>query len=489
MDYLPVFVDLKGQRVLVAGDGDALAQRAHLLLDAGANVSAWCDEDALDLADRSAQIHLHQGTVDAADLDGVRLVLLCYADDEENARVAALANARGVPVNVHMRAWLSSFIVPSIIDRSPVLAAVSTGGVSPSLARVVRARLELLLPNSYGALARLAGHFKTAVHERLRAPLSRRRFWEEVFDGPIAEMVHAGREGEARRALQRAINSVHEDHSHDMRSQGEVYLVGAGPGDPDLLTFRALRLVQRADVIVYDRLVSAQVLALTRRDATRINAGKARNQHTIRQENINELLVRLAKEGKRVLRLKGGDPFTFGRGGEEIETLAAEGVPFQVVPGITAATGCAAYAGIPLTHRDFAQACVFVTGHLRDGSVDLNWKMLAQPQQTIVIYMGLHGLPIICEQLVAHGLPADTPAALIQQGTTRNQQVFAATLATLVNTLADAGGAKAPTLIVVGEVVALREKLSWFNPHDSAAELELSHGRHVMAHGRSVDHE
>lgn len=489
MDFLPIFLNLQHKSALLAGDGDALAQRARLLLDAGARVAAWCDEDALEIGDRAARIQFYRGKLQASDLDGVRVVLLCYDDDGENARIAALANARGVPVNVHMRAQLSSFIVPSIIDRSPLLAAVSSGGVSPSLTRVARTRLELLLPNSYGALARLAGQFKTIVRERLREPLARRRFWEAIFDGPVAEMVHAGREGEARRALQRAIESVHEDNSHDTSSQGEVYLVGAGPGDPDLLTFRALRLVQRADVVVYDRLVSAQVLALTRRDATRIYAGKARNQHTIRQENINELLVRLAKEGKRVLRLKGGDPFTFGRGGEEIESLAAEGVPFQVVPGITAATGCAAYAGIPLTHRDFAQASVFVTGHLRDGSVDLNWKMLAQPHQTIVIYMGLHGLPIICKQLVAHGLPANTPAALIQQGTTRNQQVFTATLATLVKALADAGGAKAPTLIIVGEVVALREKLSWFNPRDSATELQLSDGQHAIAQQLPADHE
>jgi uroporphyrin-III C-methyltransferase/precorrin-2 dehydrogenase/sirohydrochlorin ferrochelatase len=437
--------------------------------------------DAPGLDEIRARLQIHEGVLQDSDLDGVCLLLLCFADDEENARISALARARCLPVNVHMRAHLSSFIVPSIIDRSPVLVAVSTGGVSPSLARIVRARLELLLPNSYGALARLAGDFNVKVRERLREPLARRRFWEQVFDGPIAEMVHAGREQAARLALHEAIDNTHEydgsrggsPDADGARMQGEVYLVGAGPGDPDLLTFRALRLVQRADVVVYDRLVSAQVLALTRRDASRIYAGKARNRHTMPQENINELLVRLAKEGKRVLRLKGGDPFTFARGGEEIETLAAEGVPFQVVPGISAANGCAAYAGIPLTHRDFAQACVFVTGHLRDGSVDLNWNMLAQPRQTIVIYMGLHGLPVICKELIAHGLPASMPAALIQQGTTRHQRVFTATLETLSQTVAQAGGAQAPTLIIVGEVVALRDKLNWFEPAAASAELAL----------------
>jgi uroporphyrin-III C-methyltransferase/precorrin-2 dehydrogenase/sirohydrochlorin ferrochelatase len=244
---------------------------------------------------------------------------------------------------------------------------------------------------------------------------------------------------------------------------GEVYLVGAGPGDPDLLTLRALRLMQKADVVVYDNLVSKPILEMTRRDATRIYAGKKRADHAMPQEEINELLIRLAKEGKRVLRLKGGDPFIFGRGGEEIETLAEHGILFQVVPGITAASGVSAYAGIPLTHRDHAQSCIFVTGHLKDGSMNLDWDALARPKQTIVVYMGLHGLATLCTELVAHGLPSNTPAAIVQQGTTQNQRVITGTLATLT-AIVQRENLHAPTLIIVGGVVTLREKLAWFNP-------------------------
>jgi uroporphyrin-III C-methyltransferase/precorrin-2 dehydrogenase/sirohydrochlorin ferrochelatase len=245
-------------------------------------------------------------------------------------------------------------------------------------------------------------------------------------------------------------------------ARGEVYPIGGGPGDPDLLTFRALRLMQQADVVVYDRLVSPQVLDLVRRDAEKIYAGKERANHAIPQGDINQLLVKLAKEGKRVVRLKGGDPFIFGRGGEEIATLAAEGIPFQVVPGITAAAGCASYAGIPLTHRDYSQSVVFVTGHLQDGSIDLNWKALSQPQQTVVFYMGLHGVPEICKQLIAHGLPATTPVALVQQGTTIHQRTFISNLTDMPDLVAREE-IKPPTLIIVGEVVQLHDKLKWFS--------------------------
>jgi uroporphyrin-III C-methyltransferase/precorrin-2 dehydrogenase/sirohydrochlorin ferrochelatase len=287
----------------------------------------------------------------------------------------------------------------------------------------------------------------------------RRKFWERVLQGPIAEMVFSGRETAAYAALEATLATSAREGSR----MGEVYLVGGGPGDPDLLTFRALRLMQQADVIVHDRLVAKEVLDLCRRDAERIYVGKERDNHAMPQEDINQLLARLAKAGKRVLRLKGGDPFIFGRGGEEIETLAAEGVPFQVVPGITAASGVASYAGIPLTHRDYAQACVFVTGHLKDGSVDLNWSVLAQPQQTIVFYMGLKGLDTICRQLQQHGLGAATPAALVQQGTTQRQRVFTGTLASLPD-IVHREQPRPPTLLIVGEVVRLREKLAWFEP-------------------------
>jgi uroporphyrin-III C-methyltransferase/precorrin-2 dehydrogenase/sirohydrochlorin ferrochelatase len=348
--------------------------------------------------------------------------------------------------------------MPAIIDRSPLVMAVSSGGAAPVLARLLRARLESLIPASYGRLARLAGQFRDQVKKRFTRSADRRIFWEKILQGPIAELVYSGQDAAAVSALQKAIDS-----ESGAPNQGEVYLVGGGPGDPDLLTFRALRLMQQADVVVYDRLVAPPVLELVRRDAERIYVGKERNNHALRQEEINALLVRLAREGKRVVRLKGGDPFIFGRGGEEIATLAAEGIPFQVVPGITAAAGCAAYSGIPLTHRDHSQSVVFVTGHLQDGSVDLNWKALAHPQQTVVFYMGLHGVPTICRELVNHGLPATTPVALVQQGTTPNQRVFTSTLQDLPE-LVKKEDIKPPTLIIVGTVVNLHDQLKWFLP-------------------------
>jgi uroporphyrin-III C-methyltransferase / precorrin-2 dehydrogenase / sirohydrochlorin ferrochelatase len=324
----------------------------------------------------------------------------------------------------------------------------------------LRARLESAIPLTYGRLAELADAFRDQVKGRLPRSAQRRRFWEQILQGPVAEAVFAGRIDSARDMLLTAI----DDAVEMPMPQGEIYLVGAGPGDPDLLTFRALRLMQQADVIVYDRLVSAPILDLMRRSAERIYAGKYPRGPAVPQEEINALLVRLAKEGKRVVRLKGGDPFIFGRGGEEIATLVDEGIAFQVVPGITAANGCAAYAGIPLTHRDYAQACIFVTGHLRDGTVDLNWEMLAQPRQTLAFYMGLLSVEIICKRLIQHGLAFDTPAALIAQGTQPAQRVLVGDLKTLPNLVARAN-VKAPTLIIVGQVVRLHHRLRWFSPH------------------------
>jgi uroporphyrin-III C-methyltransferase/precorrin-2 dehydrogenase/sirohydrochlorin ferrochelatase len=254
------------------------------------------------------------------------------------------------------------------------------------------------------------------------------------------------------------------------RATGTVYLVGAGPGDPDLLTIRAWRLIERADVVLYDNLVSAGVLALVPASAQRIYVGKRRDRHTLPQEEINQMLARLAHEGRCVVRLKGGDPFIFGRGGEEIETLAAQGVPFEVVPGITAALGVASYAGIPLTHRDYAQACTFVTGHLKDGSMDLDWEALARPRQTVVVYMGMLGLPLLCRKLVAHGLAASTPAAIVQQGTTAAQRVVIGTLETLPQRAVEAK-LQPPTLIIVGDVVRLHARLDWYRPEDRAPRV------------------
>jgi len=457
MDYLPIFLDLRGQTCLVVGGGEVAARKASLLLRAGARVTVLAPElsAALGAELPSGRIAHRVERFTEKNLEGMALVIAATNDETLNRAVASAATARRIPVNVVDQPALCSFILPSIVDRAPVIVAVSSSGAAPVLARLLRARLESLIPAGYGRLAALAGAFREQVKARFR-PAERRRFWERVLQGPIAEQAFNGRESEARAGLQAAL-----EDSRLALGGGDVALVGAGPGDPDLLTFRALRLMQQADVVVYDRLVSQPILDLVRLEAERIYAGKESARHTLPQEDINHLLVRLAREGKRVVRLKGGDPFIFGRGGEEIGTLAAEGVPFQVVPGITAAAGCASYAGIPLTHRDHAQSVVFVTGHLQDGGMDLNWSALAQARQTIVVYMGLVGIDHLCKQLVAHGLAAATPAALIQQGTTAQQRVLAGDLASLPE-LVRRSEVKAPTLIIIGEVVRLRERLKWF---------------------------
>ncbi len=460
MDYLPIFIAVRNKRCVVVGGGEVAARKVALLLQAGASVHVISLQLGETLAQQLAQGGLSHraGKFAPTDLDGASIVIAATDDEAVNREVAQAAAERRILVNVVDSPELCSFVMPAIIDRSPLVLAVSSGGAAPVLARLLRARLESLIPASYGRLATLAGKFRDQVKKRFTRSADRRIFWEKILQGPIAEMVYSGQDAAAETALQRALDS-----ESGAPNRGEVYLVGGGPGDPDLLTFRALRLMQQADVVVYDRLVAPPVLELVRRDAERIYVGKERNNHALRQEEINHLLVRLAREGKRVVRLKGGDPFIFGRGGEEIATLAAEGIPFQVVPGITAAAGCAAYSGIPLTHRDHSQSVVFVTGHLQDGSVDLNWKALAQPQQTVVFYMGLHGVPTICRELISHGLPATTPVALVQQGTTPNQRVFTSTLQALPE-LVTKEDIKPPTLIIVGTVVNLHDQLKWFLP-------------------------
>lgn len=461
MDFLPAFLKLKDRRCVVIGGGEVAARKVGLLLRVGAKVTVQAPEIGEAMAElvRSGQVQHRLERFDASILDGMALVIAATDDAEVNQQVHAAAMTCNLPVNVVDHPELCSFILPAIVDRSPVVVAVSSGGASPVLTRLLRARLEMLIPATFGRLARLAAEFREKVKKRIKQPRRRRAFWEAVLHGRIAELVYSGQDAAARKALEERL----ETEKADEQKVGEVYLIGGGPGDPDLLTFRALRLMQQADVVVYDRLVSPEVLDLVRREAVRIYAGKERDHHVLPQESINALLVRLAREGKRVLRLKGGDPFIFGRGGEEIDTLASEGIPFQVVPGITAAVGCASYAGIPLTHRDYAQSVIFVTGHLKDGTINLNWTALAQPQQTTVFYMGLHGVEIICRELIRHGLTATTPAALVQQGTTRRQRVLIGTLETLPD-IVEHGQVKAPTIIIVGEVVRLRDKLRWFEP-------------------------
>ncbi|MDH5425069.1 MAG: siroheme synthase CysG [Gammaproteobacteria bacterium] len=459
MDYLPIFMNLKQTSCLVVGGGGIAARKVSLLLKADAEVTVvspqLSDELARWVADGKVS---HQAReFQDSDVENRRVIIAATDVSAVNVRVSELAHALNVPVNVVDHPELCSFIMPSIIDRSPVQIAISTGGTSPVLARLIRTELEGRIPAQYGQLGTLVENYRSDVKKTFADVEQRRDFWEQVLNGPIAEHVFAGKMDKAKAALEKAIEAGKSQPSFE----GEVYLVGAGPGDPDLLTFRALRLMQQADVVVYDRLVSPAIMELVRRDAECIYVGKERDNHAVPQEGINQLLVKHAKEGKRVLRLKGGDPFIFGRGGEEIDTLADEGVAFQVVPGITAAAGCSTYSGIPLTHRDYAQSVVFVTGNLKNNTVDLNWKGLAIPNQTIVFYMGLRGVNEICRQLVAHGLPASTPAALVSQGTTPNHQTLIGDLSSLPS-IVENNELKAPTLIIVGEVVSLHNKLKWF---------------------------
>lgn len=476
MDRFPVFLDLHGRHCLVVGGGKVAERKVDSLLKAGANVTLVSPDITVEMGIIISGQHVqhHTRTFADSDMDGQFLVIAATNNPSVNAHVASLADARNIPVNVVDDASIGSFIIPSVVDRSPVTIAISTGGASPVLARQLRMRLETMISSQCGELAGITEEYRDIVKARLPED-QRKGFWEQALKGPFAELVYAGHVEDARRLLDEMLSTY-----PDGQTMGEVYLVGAGPGDPDLLTFKALRLMQQADVMVYDRLVSKPILDMANQRAERIYVGKEKANHAVPQNKINDLLVELAKQGKRVLRLKGGDPFIFGRGGEEIETLAENGVPFQVVPGITAASGCSSYAGIPLTHRDYAQSCTFATGHLKDGTIDLNWTQLAQPNQTVVFYMGLTGIDVISQKLQEFGRSGDTPAALVEQGTTRNQRVHIGTIATLPQLVKDSG-VRAPTLTIVGEVVNLHAKLHWYEPQRHVIASEFSHNNPVEA--------
>lgn len=464
METLPIFLKIHQQPCHVIGGGEVAVRKVTMLLKAGADIAVISPDlhhELIDMVEKG-DIYWRQKSYQIEDIHGCMVVVAATDDEQLNAQISDDAKSLGILVNVVDAPALCTFTMPAIIDRSPLLIAVSSNGAAPVLARQLRAKLETMIPASYGHLAEFARSFRERVKQAFSGGQQRREFWEKILQGPVAELVLSGQRQQAEKLLEQTLAQEQQ-----RLPAGEVYLVGGGPGDPDLLTFRALRLMQQCDVCVYDKLVSKEVLELVRRDAEMIFVGKQRDQHTLPQDQINQLLVNLAKQGKRVLRLKGGDPFIFGRGGEEIERLMEHGVAFQVVPGISAANGVASYAGIPLTHRDYAQTCVFTTGHLKmqDGQqqVDLDWQTLVRPNQTVVIYMGLVGLSNICAQLMAHGLPATHPAAVVQQGTTAKQRVVISDLANLAQQV-EAAALKPPCLIIVGEVVKLRDKLAWFNP-------------------------
>lgn len=467
MDYLPIFCRLDNKPVLLVGGGEVAERKARLLLDAGAQLTVVAPELDPELAALAAtgEIEWLAGEFAPAQLTGKWLVVAATDRREVNALVYQSANQARIFANVVDDPKRSSFIMPSIIDRSPLMVAISSGGKAPVLARLLREKLEALLPQHLGAVATFAGSLRERVKARFATMGERRRFWERLLGAD--RLGQALARGDSASAQQLADSLF----ANESQSAGEVVLVGAGPGDPGLLTLHALRQMQQADVVVYDRLVSDEVMSLVRRDAKRIFVGKQAGNHCVPQEGINQLLLEEAKKGQRVVRLKGGDPFIFGRGGEELETLVGSGIGFQVVPGITAASGCAAYAGIPLTHRDHAQSVRFVTAHGKGGARDLDWPLLARDRQTLVFYMGLSSCATIREQLLAHGKGGDTPVALIERGTQPSQRVIRGTLDQLPQL---AMGVESPALIMVGSVVTLADQLAWFGQGNDAARIAAS---------------
>nr|WP_283938783.1 siroheme synthase CysG [Acinetobacter baumannii] len=447
---------LQQQRCLIVGGGHIALRKATLLAKAGAIIDVVApaiEDQLLQLIKTTGGEPFIEAFAEKFLSTPYRLVIAATNDAEVNKTVFEQCEARNLLVNSVDDIPHCRFMVPAIIDRSPLIVSVASNGTSPVLSRQIRTQLETSIPHGMGKLAEFSGKWRNQVKEKISNPDERRIFWENLYASPLKEQVFNDNLDVADSILEQALQEW-------KAPKGEVYLVGAGPGDPELITLKALRLMQQADVVIYDRLVSAPILELCRRDATKIYVGKARSNHSVPQEGINALLVDYAKKGKRVCRLKGGDPFIFGRGGEEIQELFQAGVPFQVVPGITAASGCSAYAGIPLTHRDYAQSVRFLTGHLKEGSPELPWNELVYENQTLVLYMGLVGLERICEQLIAHGQRPDMPVALISKGTTPEQKVVVGSLADIASKVTE-HQIHAPTLTIIGEVVRLREQLQW----------------------------
>ncbi|MGN5535215.1 siroheme synthase CysG [Acinetobacter sp. Lyrl_1] len=456
MDIFPISLKLQQQPCLIVGGGHIAYRKAVLLAKAGAKVDVLAPEidvNLLQLVQQSQGQYVQDVFSPSTALRHYRLVIAATDNNLVNQQVFAACEAENVLVNSVDDPPHCRFMVPAIIDRSPLVISVASNGTSPVLSRQIRTQLESTIPHGMGKLAEFSGQWRAAVKQKIVNPDERRIFWEELYASPLKEQVFNDNLDAANQSIQQAL-------AEWQTPKGEVYLVGAGPGDPELLTLKALRLMQQADVVIYDRLVSAPILELCRRDAEKVYVGKARSNHAVPQEGINALLVKYAQAGNRVCRLKGGDPFIFGRGGEEIQELYEAGVSFQVVPGITAASGCSAYAGIPLTHRDYAQSVRFLTGHLKEGSPELPWSELVYEHQTLVLYMGLVGLESICEKLIAHGQRPDMPVALISKGTTPEQKVVVGTLADIASKVAQ-HHIQAPTLTIIGEVVNLREQLKW----------------------------
>ena len=457
MKYFPLFADLRGRDCLVVGGGERTAQKLRLLLRAGARPTVLTEQANREIRAWASEgkVHIQEAALEgrgwpAVDLSAYALIVIADAPEDLTKTLSAAARKANIPVNVVDRPDLSNFVTPGIVDRDPVLVAIGSSGAAPVLVRRLREQIERLLPARLGALARFAQRYRATVTET-GVDGSPRRFWEAFFDGPIARLVLAGRKREAADAMLQRINAAPADEE-----SGSVALVGAGPGDPDLLTLRALRAMQDADVVVYDRLIGDGILDLVRRDAERIYVGKAPGNHTLDQDGINALLAARAREGRRVVRLKGGDPFLFGRGGEELAYLRDRGITVEVIPGITAAAGCAAAAGMPLTHRGAAAGVTFISGHSRAGGEEPDWSALAASGNTLAIYMGVGGAGHAARRLLDRGMRPNTPVAVIENGTRPDQRVVRDTLAGLAAGLSR-HGITGPAIIVIGEVAALAE--------------------------------
>ena len=461
MSYLPLFIETTGKKCLIVGGGKVASRKLIPILKAKMKVTlispTIIEEIELNFQ-KNKNLKIIKRKFEPEDIEGQFLIIAATNEKATNHKIAKLSKDNNILVNMAEDSLSGNTLIPSVVDRDPIKIAVSSGAASPILTRLVKTKLETVIPYSFSKLADIMMEYRDVVKKNFLKISDRRKFWEVFLDGPVSEMVLSGHIDKAKKALDESLKE-----NKFLEKTGEVYLVGAGPGDPELLSFKALRLMQKADIVIYDRLVSRPIMNLIRQDAEKIYVGKQRADHAMPQENINQLLARLALEGKKVLRLKGGDPFIFGRGGEEIESLIKDDIPFQIVPGITAASGCASYAGIPLTHRDYSQACIFVTGHLRDGTVNLNWEMLAHEKQTLIFYMGMHGSKIICEELIKHGLSDETPAALIVKGTTEDQEVIIGNLKNMPEIIMERKIVP-PTLLIIGDVVKLHNKLKWFNP-------------------------
>ena len=461
MSYLPLFIETTGKKCLIVGGGKVASRKLIPILKAKMKVTLISPEviEEIELNfQKNKNLKIIKRKFEPQDIEDQFLIIAATNEKTTNQKIAKLSKDNNILVNMAEDSLSGNTLIPSVVDRDPIKIAVSSGAASPILTRLVKTKLETVIPYSFSKLADIMMEYRDVVKKNFLKISDRRKFWEVFLDGPVSEMVLSGHIDKAKKALDESLKE-----NKFLEKTGEVYLVGAGPGDPELLSFKALRLMQKADIVIYDRLVSRPIMNLIRQDAEKIYVGKQRADHAMPQENINQLLARLALEGKKVLRLKGGDPFIFGRGGEEIESLIKDDIPFQIVPGITAASGCASYAGIPLTHRDYSQACIFVTGHLRDGTVNLNWEMLAHEKQTLIFYMGMHGSKIICEELIKHGLSDETPAALIVKGTTEDQEVIIGDLKNMPKIIMERKIVP-PTLLIIGDVVKLHNKLKWFNP-------------------------